>query len=162
MKYFKTYSDLLYILRIGIGSSFRASYTCHVFQMASRSVLCHYNRHLMGHFEFIYCCLPLSISEKSHWQHVFEKLRDSLIAIFVNMIQHPCILKNKIDLSSKLGLPSFFHSHNKPALGRLLLQYVDKTLVLVVTVEFIWLLLLNILYFNFFQTPSKSFKVQKI
>ena len=33
---------------------------------------------------------------------------------------------------------------------------VDKTHVLVVTVELIWLFFLNILYFNFFPTPGSE------
>ena len=35
-------------------------------------------------------------------------------------------------------------------LGHLLVHSVDKTYVLILTVEWIWLLLLNILSFNFF------------
>ena len=39
--------------------------------------------------------------------------------------------------------------------GHVLIHSFDKTHVLVVTVEFIWLLLLNILSFNFVPEPNK-------
>ena len=49
-----------------------------------------------------------------------------------------------------------FYSHTKTVFGRVLVHSVDKTHVLLVTVELIWLLFLNILSFNFVQTPNKS------
>ena len=52
----------------------------------------------------------------------------------------------------------FFHSDNITILGRIFIHSVDKTNVLVVTKELIWLLFLNILSFNFFLTPSKSLR----
>ena len=42
--------DLLYILPCGAGRFFCKPYICLAFQMAPGNVLCHYNRHLMGHF----------------------------------------------------------------------------------------------------------------
>ena len=85
--------------------------------------------------------------------------RQRLIAfIFVNTIQYPYTLKNNIDHSNKLVSPSFFHSDTNAALGHLLVHSVDKTHVLVVTAEFIWLLFLNILSFNFVPTRTKSLR----
>ena len=43
-------------------------------------------------------------------------------------------------------------------LGHVLVHSVDKTHVLVVTVELIWLLCLNIFFFNFVPTPNKSLR----
>ena len=43
-------------------------------------------------------------------------------------------------------------------LGYVLVHSVDKTHVLVVTMELILLLLLNVLFFNFVPTPSKSIR----
>ena len=48
-----------------------------------------------------------------------------------------------------------------PALGHVLIHSVDKTLVLVVTVELIWLLLLNILSFNFAPIPNKFLSLKR-
>ena len=50
----------------------------------------------------------------------------------------------------------FFHSNTNPVFGHVLIHYFDKTHVLVGTVELIWLLLLNILSFNF-ASPSNKF-----
>ena len=67
--------DLIHILRSGVVSYFSTTYTCLVFQ------LCHHNKHLMGHFEFLHgsrlICLPLNFLENMHWQHLFEKLDES-------------------------------------------------------------------------------------
>ena len=52
--------------------------------------------------------------------------------------------------------PSFFQLDTIPVLGHFLIHSVDKTHDLVVTLELIWLLLLNILSFNFVPTPKKS------
>ena len=48
-----------------------------------------------------------------------------------------------------------------PILGHVLVHSVDKTHVLVVKVELIWLLFLNISFFNFFPTPNKSFRFRR-
>ena len=50
--------------------------------------------------------------------------------------------------------PSFFHSYTNPVLGHVM-THSTKTHVLVVTMELIWLLLLNILSLNFVPTPNK-------
>ena len=107
----------------------------------------------MGYFEFLHgsriICLPLNISVKLHWQYVF---------IFVNTIQYLRTLKNNIYHSNKRGPPLFFHLDTNPVIGHALVCSVDKTHVLVVTADLIWLLFLNILSFNFVAAPRKSLK----
>ena len=61
----------------------------------------------------------------------------------------------------KGGTPSFFHLYTKHVPGRVLVHSVDKTHLLVVTVELIWFLFLNILSFNFFQMPDKSLRFRR-
>ena len=73
-------------------------------------------------------------------------------------MQYPHTLKNNIYHSGKRGPPLFFHSDTSPVLGHVLDHSVDKTHVLVVTVELIWLLFLNILSFNFVPTANKSIR----
>ena len=55
----------------------------------------------------------------------------------------------------------FFHLDTNPVLGHILILSVDKTHVLVVTVELIWLLFLNILSFNFAPTPNKFLRLKR-
>ena len=86
--------------------------------------------------------------------------------IFVNMIQHPCILKNNIlhrniEHLSKREPPPFFHSDTNLVLGNALVHPFEKNPVLVVTVELVWLLFLNRFFFNFIQTPNKSLRFRK-
>ena len=115
----------------------------------------------MGYFEFLHGskiiflpnfpenCID-NISSKS-------QNRERLIAfILVNTIQYPRTLKNNIYHSNKRGPPPFFHLDTNPVLGHVLIESVNKTHVLVVTVELICLLFLNILSFNFVPTLSKS------
>ena len=73
-------------------------------------------------------------------------------------MQYPHTLKNNIYQSNKWRPPPFFHSDTNPELGHAPVHFVDKTHVLVVTVELIWLLLLNILSSNFIPTPNKSLR----
>ena len=54
--------------------------------------------------------------------------------------------------------PPFFHPDTNPLIGHALVHSVDKTHVLVVTVELTWLLFLNILSFKFVPTPRKSLR----
>ena len=77
------------------------------------------------------------------------------------MIQHPGILKNNIYHLSKRGPPPFFHSGTNLVLGNVLVYPVEKTHVLVVRGRLIWLLPLNILFFNYVQTPNKSHRFRK-
>ena len=53
------------------------------------------------------------------------------------------------------GTIIFWFIYQARAPGQVLVHFVDKSHILVVT-ELIWLLLLNILSFNFVQTPNKS------
>ena len=53
------------------------------------------------------------------------------------------------------GATTFFYSDTNPVFGHVLIHSFGKTHVLVVTAELIWLLRLNILSFNFFQTRNK-------
>ena len=73
-------------------------------------------------------------------------------------MQHTRIQRNSINHWRKRGPPRVFHLSTNLVLGNDLLHSVGKTHVLVVTLEFIWLLFLNILSFNFVQAPNKSFK----
>ena len=116
----------------------------------------------MGYFEFLHnwriICLPLNIPEKLHWQQLFEKpKRQRLIAfILVSTIQYPRTMKNNIYYSNKREPPPFFLWDTNSVLGHVLIHSVDSTLVLVATVELIWLLFLNILSSNFVPTSNKS------
>ena len=127
------------------------SYTCLVFRIAPVNILHHRNRNLMKHFEFLHgsrmICLPLNISEKFHYQHLFGKLGEA---------EAQELLNNNKDHSKKWGPRLFFHSDTNPVLSHVLAHSVDKTHVLGVTVELIWLLFLNILSFNFCPTPNKG------
>ena len=76
-------------------------------------------------------------------------------------MQHPRILKNKIEYLSKRETPPFFHSDTSVVLWNVLVHYVEKSHFLVVTVELIWLFLLNILSLNFVQKPNKSLRLRK-
>ena len=73
-------------------------------------------------------------------------------------MQYPRTPKNNIYHSNKRGPPPFFHPDTNPVVGHVLVHSVDKTHVLVVIVELIWLLFLNILSFNFVPTPKKSLR----
>ena len=56
---------------------------------------------------------------------------------------------------------TIFHLNTYPVLGHILIHSVDKTHVLVVTVQLIWLLLLNILSFNFVPTSNKFLRLER-
>ena len=60
--------------------------------------------------------------------------------------------------STKWGPPVFFYLDTSPVLSHGLVHYVGKTHVLAVTVEIFWLFFLNILSFNFVQTPKKTLR----
>ena len=84
-----------------------------------------------------------------------QKRQRLITFIFVNTIQYPRTLKNNIYHSNKRRPPPFFHLDTNPVIGHALVHSVDKTHVLVVTVDLIWLLFLNILSSNFVATPRK-------
>ena len=73
-------------------------------------------------------------------------------------MQYPCIFKNNIYHSNKWRPPLFLHLNTNPVIGHALVHSIDKTHVLDVTVDLIWLLFLNILSFNFVITPRKSLR----
>ena len=78
-----------------------------------------------------------------------------MVFIFVNTIQYLHTLKNNFYHSNKPGPPPFFHWNINHVLGHSLVNSVDKTHVLVVTVELIWLLFLSILSLNFVSALNK-------
>ena len=131
-------------------------------QIAPNNVLCHHNKRLMKYFKFLYgsriIWLPLNIPEVLHQQHLFEKPEEAETHRFIlrNTIQYPRTLKNNIYYWSKRVPPPLFHSDTNPVFCHVLIHSFDKTHVLVVTVKLIWLLLLNILSFNFIPMPNKS------
>ena len=82
--------------------------------------------------------------------------REKLIAfIFVNKTQYSSTLNNKIYHSNKQAPLPFFHSDFNTQSCYVLVHSVDKIHLLVVTVELIWLLFLNIFFFNFVPTSNK-------
>ena len=84
-----------------------------------------------------------------HWK------RQTLSAfIFVNTVQYPRTLGNNIHHSNKQEPQSFFHMDTNPVTAHTLVHSVNKTHVLVVTVELIWLL--------FFQLCSSSRKISQV
>ena len=112
-----------------------------------------HNRHLMGHSEFLYglklICLPLNISELQAWRG-----RDSSNSscILKNNIQHRNIerLSKRRHHISFIRIPILYLEMLWPILSK-------ENPVLVVTVELIWLLFLNMLSFNFIQTPDLGY-----
>ena len=87
-----------------------------------------------------------------------QKRQKLIVFIFFKTIQQPRTLKNNIYHSNKWGPPLFLHLDTNPVIGHALVHSVDKTHVLDVTVDLIWLLFLNILSFNFVATPRKSLR----
>ena len=115
------------------------------------------NGNLMDHFEFLHglrmICLPLDISEKLHYQHLFEKLGKADTQELLN--------NNKCHSRKREPSP-FFHSDTNLVLGgHVLVHSAGKTYVLSVTVELTWLLFLNTLSFNFFPTPNKYLRFRR-
>ena len=169
---FRNIYHVIYILPSGVE---RFSHLPYFTQIAPGNVLCHYNKHLMEYLELPHgsriICLPLNISENYteialHWKpwKPLSKPRrgrdssPSSLLIRYNILQYQPTLKNNIYHLNKRGPPAFFYSDTNPVLGHVLVHSVDKTHVLVVTVELIWLLFLNILSFNFVPTPKKSLR----
>ena len=71
-------------------------------------------------------------------------------------MQYPHTLKNNSYHSNKRGPPPLFHLDTNLVLAQVLVHSVEKTHVLVVTVELVWLLFLNVLSSNFIPTQNKS------
>ena len=76
-------------------------------------------------------------------------------------MRYPRPLKKNIYHSNKQESLPFFPSESSPVLGHVWIRLIGKTHVLVVTMGLIWLLLLNILSFNFVATSNKVQKSQK-
>ena len=121
--------------------------------------MCHHN--ISWYFELLYgsgiICFPLNFPEKLYW-HIslkIQKRQRLIVFILVNRIQYPRTLQNNIYHSNKRVPPPFFHSYTNPVFVHVLIYFCDKTHVLVVTVELIWLLLLNIISFNFVIMSNK-------
>ena len=118
----------------------------------------------MGHFKFLHgsrmTCFPFNISEKLHWQHLFEKLREIALIAFIFFNTNAHSEEQYQPLKKGVGTP-FFYSYTKPAPGWVLVHFTDKTHVLVVTLNLIWLLFLNILSLNLVQTPNKSLRFKR-
>ena len=130
-------------------------------------MFCHHNKHLMGHFEFLHgtriICLPLNISEKLHWQHLFEKQEEAethllRFCLYNTIPTHP---EEQHLPFKQTGATTIFYSDTKPVSRHVLIHFADKTHVLVVTVELMWLLLFNLLSFKFVPTPNKSLKFKR-
>ena len=125
------------------------------------NVSCHHNKYLIGYIEFLHSlriiCLPLNISEKttSLWKAWRGKDSSSPSSLLRQYNTHTTWRATSTIYLNKRGPPPFFHSDTNPVLGHFLVHSVGKTHVLVVTVKFIWLLLLNILSSNFVLTPNK-------
>ena len=77
-------------------------------------------------------------------------------------MQYSRTLTINIYHSNKWGPPLFLHLDTSFVIGHALVHSVDKTHVLVVTVELTWLFFLNILSFNFVPTPRKSFRFTRL
>ena len=58
-------------------------------------------------------------------------------------------------LLKQTGTTTIVSLDTNPVFGHVLIHSFDKTHALVITMELIWLLLLNILSFNFVPTPNK-------
>ena len=99
-------------------------------------------------------CLPLNIPDKIALTVCLRKTRRGRDALPSSSLipTHP----EEQHSPFKRGPPPFFHPDTNPVIGDVLVHSVDKTYVLVVTVELIWLLFLNIISFNFVPTPTKS------
>ena len=83
-----------------------------------------------------------------------QKRQRLITFILVNTRQYPRTMKNNIYHSNK-RVPPPFHSDTNPVFGYVLIHSFRTNHVLAVTVELIWLLLLNILSFNFVPTANK-------
>ena len=89
-----------------------------------------------------------------------QKRQRLITFIFVNTIQYSRTLTINIYHSNKWGPPLFLHLDTSFVIGHALVHSVDKTHVLVVTVDLIWLLFLNIL--SFFQLCCSTEKISQV
>ena len=137
--------DLLYILRSSVGSSFCTHYTCLVFQIAPLNVFCHHNRHLIGHFKFLWIFeyFRKIALKTSRWKA--RRSRDlSSPSLLTQYNTHTCW---GTTLTTKQTEPTIiiFDLGTNPVVGHVLVHFVDKIHVLVATVELLWLWCFHIL-----------------
>ena len=127
-----------------------SEYAC--VHIASNNVLCHHNKRLFLYGSGI-IFLPLNIPEKLHWQNLFKKPEEAEThRLYLSEYYTHALWRT----TSTIRLPPpFFHSDTNAVFGHVLIHSFDKTHVLFVTVELIWLLLLNILSFKFAPEPNK-------
>ena len=127
-----------------------------VVHIAPGNILCHHSKYLMGYFEFLHgsriTCLPLNIPEKLHSHLCLRKTRKGRDSLPSSLL----IRYNTHAAWRATSTTSLYHPDSNSEIGHVLVHFVDKTHVLVVTVELIWLLLLNIISFNFVPIPRKS------
>ena len=115
----------------------------------------------MGYFEFLHgsrlICLLLSNSLTICLQKT-RKIRDS--SPLSLLIRHNTLAPWRTTSTIQAyGDHHFLHLDTNPVICRALVHSVNKTHVLVVTVDLIWLLFLNIIsFFNFVATPIKSLR----
>ena len=140
-----------------------SEYAC--VQTRPSNVLCHHNEHLMGYR--IPTWLDYNLPSFKYFRKIalttfFQRARrgrhSSPSALLMQYSIHP---EENIYHSNKLGPPPFFDLDTSPILGQVLVHSVEKSHVLVVTVELIWLLFVNIFSFNFAPEPSKSFTLTR-
>ena len=101
-----------------------------------------------GQFAFFW------IFQKNSIDKIFlesQKKQKIIAFILVNTIQYSRILQNNIYYPNKRLPPQFFLSDTNPVFGQALIHYFEFSGC---TVERIWLLLFNILSFNFVPTPK--------
>ena len=132
-------------------------------QIAPGNILRHHNKYLMGYFEFLHgwriICLSWNISGKLHWHYVCQKLgkaENHLPSSFLTWYNSHALRKTTFTNQTNGNHHHFFIPILILQLA--MLHSIDKTHVLVVTVEFISLLLLNMFSFNLVSTPRKSFR----
>ena len=128
--------------------------------------MCHHNKLLLGYFECLYglgiICLFL-IFQKNWIDNISSKnqKRQRLIAfVLVNAIQYlnskiPHTLKNNIYHRKKRVPPPFLYHISILCLVSIRYILLKKPMFWYGTVKVSWLLLLNILSFNFFPTLNK-------
>ena len=91
-----------------------------------------------------------------------QKMQRFIAFIFVNTIQYSCALKNNIYHSNKWEPPLFLRLDPNPVIGHAMVHSIDKSHVLDVAVDLIWLLFLNIFFFSFIVTPKKSLRFTRL
>ena len=117
--------------------------------------------YLLGYFEFLHgqgiICLPLN-NNIDNMSSKKQKRQILIAFIIANTIQYPRTLMKNIYRSNKRGPPPFFHPDTNPLIGHAVVHSVEKTHVLVVTLELIWFMSLS---FNFVPTLRKCLSLTR-